>query len=80
MVRMSGKLKKKYINYVLMLKRVPHFLNFFKFEILFLPGKRNRQPRCVRAIDKQQVSNSRCDQRTRPSSVSEPCNLSCVLE
>nr|XP_058944082.1 A disintegrin and metalloproteinase with thrombospondin motifs 9-like isoform X2 [Pocillopora verrucosa] len=43
-------------------------------------GKRNRQPRCVRAIDKQQVSNSRCDQRTRPSSVSEPCNLSCVLE
>lgn len=42
-------------------------------------GKRKRRPRCVRAIDGQQVSNSRCDQRTRPSSVTEECNISCRL-
>ncbi|KAJ7351111.1 A disintegrin and metalloproteinase with thrombospondin motif 9 [Desmophyllum pertusum] len=43
-------------------------------------GQRKRRPKCVRAIDGQQVSNSRCDQRTRPSSVTEDCNISCRLE
>ncbi|XP_078343629.1 A disintegrin and metalloproteinase with thrombospondin motifs 9-like isoform X3 [Oculina patagonica] len=42
-------------------------------------GQRKRRPRCVRAIDGQLVSNSRCDQRTRPSSVTEDCNISCRL-
>ncbi|XP_068714564.1 A disintegrin and metalloproteinase with thrombospondin motifs 9-like isoform X3 [Montipora foliosa] len=42
-------------------------------------GQRKRRPRCVRAIDGQQVSNARCDQRTRPSSVTEDCNISCRL-
>ena len=42
-------------------------------------GIRKRRPRCVRVIDGQLVSNSRCDQSTRPSTVTEDCNISCQL-
>ena len=42
-------------------------------------GIRKRRPRCVRVIDGQLVSNSRCDQSTRPSTVTEDCNISCRL-
>ncbi|XP_074610402.1 A disintegrin and metalloproteinase with thrombospondin motifs 20-like isoform X2 [Acropora palmata] len=42
-------------------------------------GQRKRRPRCIRAIDGEQVSNARCDQRTRPRGVTEDCNISCRL-
>lgn len=55
------------------------FCEAFNYSCRLTSGQRKRRPRCVRAIDGQLVSNSRCDQNTRPSSVTEDCNISCRL-
>ena len=62
-----------------LLEMLPLFVSSFQLSCGLTSGQRKRRPRCVRAIDGQLVSNSRCDQRTRPSSVTEDCNVSCRL-